>query len=255
MSNNVTLTATGATLRIQLNRPDELNALNFLLLEELRDALQEEAPKPEYRLVVLSGAGRAFSAGADLRVEPGELNVKEALSELYNPIILAIQALQKPVVAVIDGVVAGAGLSLALACDLRIGTVASRYMVGFHGIGLTLDAGMSWFLPRLIGDARARELALLNRTISGPEAREYGLLSELVSSVDDAEPVLTQLAAGPTAAFWRTKTALAASWDNSLATQLEVEAQLQHEAASTPDFQEGIAAFHQRRDPNFGGTE
>lgn len=255
MDTYVTLNPDGAILRIQLNRPDELNALNFELLRQLRDAVQIEAVKDAYRLVVLSGAGRAFSAGADLRVEPGELNVKQALSELYNPIVLALQALQKPVVAVIDGVVAGAGLSLALACDLRIGTVDSRYVVGFHGIGLTLDAGMSWFLPRLIGDARARELALLNRTITGPEAREYGLLSELVNSAEDAEPVLTQLAAGPTAAFWRTKTALAASWDNSLATQLEIEAQLQHEAAGTPDFAEGIAAFQQRRAPSFGGKE
>lgn len=255
MSNYVTLTAEEATLRIVLNRPDELNALNFALLEQLRDALHEEATKPEYRLVVLSGAGRAFSAGADLRVTPGELDVKRALRELYNPIILAIQALQKPVVAVIDGVVAGAGLSLALACDLRFGTVNSRYVVGFHGIGLTLDAGMSWFLPRLVGDARARELALLNRTITGPEAREFGLLSELVTTAADAEPFLAQLAAGPTAAFGRTKTALAAAWGNALATQLEVEAQLQHEAAGTPDFTEGIAAFQQRRTPRFGGTE
>lgn len=255
MDTYVTLNPDGAILRIQLNRPDELNALNFELLRQLRDALQNEAVKPEYRLVVLSGAGRAFSAGADLRVEPGDLNVKEALSELYNPIVLAIQALQKPVVAVIDGVVAGAGLSLALACDLRIGTVASRYVVGFHGIGLTLDAGMSWFLPRLVGDARARELAFFNRTISGPEAREYGLLSELVTNVAEAEPFLQQLAAGPTAAFWRTKTSLATAWDNSLATQLEVEAQLQHEAAATPDFAEGIAAFQQRRTPTFGGEE
>lgn len=253
MSANVTTTQNGSILHIQLNRPDELNALSFELLEELKVALTSEAVKDEYRLVVLSGNGRAFSAGADLRSFPPDVNVEDVLNTLYNPIVLAIQQLAKPVVAYIDGVVAGAGLSIALACDLRFGTPNSTYVVGFHGIGLTLDAGMSWFLPRLVGDARAKELVYLNRTISGADARDYGLLSELVSDHAEAEVLYTHLAGGPTAAYARTKQSLAATWSASLDEQLQTEAALQLRAAATDDFREGIAAFTERRPAKFGG--
>lgn len=249
----VTVTNDAPILRLELNRPAELNALNFELLAELREALEQHATDPAYRLVVLSGSGRAFSAGADLRVMPAEVNVADALTNLYNPVISAIATLPKPVVALIDGVVAGAGLSLALACDIRIGTANSKYVTGFHGIGLTLDAGMSWFLPRLLGSARAAELTLLNRTIDAKEARDIGLISLNVDTRGDAEPVLAQLAAGPTAAFARTKQQLLATWNHSLPEQLTLEAQLQQEAAATADFAEGILAFAERRNPNFGG--
>ena len=253
MSALVTVTKAGPLLRLELNRPDELNALSFPLLAELRDAFAAHAHSSEIRAMVLSGAGRAFSAGADLRVMPADINVEQALAELYNPIVHTIATLNKPVVALIDGVVAGAGLSLALACDLRIGTARSQYVAGFHGIGLTLDAGMSWFLPRLLGSARAAELTLLNKTINAEEARHIGLISELVNTREDAEPLLAALAAGPTQAFARTKQELRASWGNTLEQQLALEATLQQEASETADFAEGLRAFAERRTPNFGG--
>lgn len=253
MSALVTVTKDLPILRLELHRPNELNALSFELLAELKTALDEHAHNPEYRAVVLSGAGRAFSAGADLRVMPADVNVEQALSELYNPIVHTIATLPKPVVALINGVVAGAGLSLALACDLRIGTKQSSYVAGFHGIGLTLDAGMSWFLPRLVGEARARELTLLNRTITAEEARHMGLLSALVDTPADAEPILTALAHGPTQAYARTKQELLATWEHTLPEQLALEARLQQEAANTADFAEGVQAFAERRAPRFGG--
>jgi 2-(1,2-epoxy-1,2-dihydrophenyl)acetyl-CoA isomerase len=221
----------------------------------LRDALKE-ARDPEVRAVVITGAGRGFSAGQDLK-EFGETpDVSDALRESYHPNVLAIRALEKPVIAAVNGVCAGAGLSLACVCDFRIAADNASFVPGFIGIGLVPDAGGTFFLNRLLGASRAFEWMTSNRRLTAAEAHAWGLVSEVVEADNlpaRAAEVAAFYAALPTRGVGMTKRLFDHAEGATLEEQLEFEAQLQAAATKTEDFQEGVAAFLEKRDPRFTG--
>jgi 2-(1,2-epoxy-1,2-dihydrophenyl)acetyl-CoA isomerase len=245
----------GAVHTITLNRPDVLNAFNRALHAALREALKE-ARDPEVRAVVITGAGRGFSAGQDLK-EFGEAgDVSEALRQSYHPNVLAIRALEKPVIAAVNGVCAGAGLSLACVCDLRIAADDAAFVPGFIGIGLVPDAGGTFFLNRLLGASRAFEWMTSNRRLTAAEAHAWGLVSEVVEAgrlQARAAEVAAFYAALPTRGVGMTKRLFDHATTATLDEQLEHEAQLQAAATQTEDFREGVAAFLEKREPKFTG--
>jgi 2-(1,2-epoxy-1,2-dihydrophenyl)acetyl-CoA isomerase len=246
----------GAVLTITLNRPEVYNAFNRDLHRALAAALKE-ARDAEVRAVVLTGAGKGFCAGQDLKEFqslPG--GVGQALRSTYHPNILAIRALEKPVIAAVNGACAGAGLSLAAACDIRIAADDTTFVPGFIGIGLIPDAGGSWFIHRLLGFARAFEWMSSNRRLPAAEALAWGLVSEVVPA-DGLSARAAELAAFysglPTKAIGMTKRLFDHAFTASLEEQLEMEAQLQTAATQTHDFTEGVAAFLEKRSPQFDG--
>ena len=247
----------GAVLTITLNRPDVFNAFNAALHAGLRAAL-EEAAAPDVRAVVITGAGRGFCSGQDLK-EFQEMpeSIQERLERTYHPNIRAIRALEKPVIASVNGPCAGAGLSLAAACDIRIAADVATFVPGFIGIGLVPDSGGSWFVHRLLGFARAFEWMTSNRKLSAAEALAWGLVSEVVES--DGLAARTAELAGfyaglPTRGVGLTKRLFEHAYDASLEEQLALEAELQQEATGTADFAEGVQAFLEKRPPRFSGS-
>ena len=256
MADEVLTARDGAVLTITLNRPDVYNAINRAMHEHLAAALADAAD-PDVRAVVLTGAGRGFCAGQDLRdfqELPG--GVRQALEETYRPNIRAIRALEKPVVAAINGACAGAGLSLACACDVRVASSDASFVPGFIGIGLVPDAGGTWFIHRLLGFARAFEWMVSNRRLSAGEALDWGLVSEEITA-DGFEARVSELAAWyaalPTRGVAMTKQLFEHAYSASLEDQLELEAELQQTATQTEDFREGVQAFLEKRAPNFLG--
>jgi 2-(1,2-epoxy-1,2-dihydrophenyl)acetyl-CoA isomerase len=245
----------GAVQTITLNRPDKLNAFTRAVHEGLRDALRA-ARDPEVRAVVITGAGRGFCAGQDLG-EFGELpDVGAGLRATYHPNVLAVRALEKPVLAAVNGVCAGAGLSLACACDVRIASDAATFVPGFVGIGLVPDSGGTYFVHRLLGAPRAFEWMASNRRLTAAEAHAWGLVSEVVEADAFAARVAEAAAtwaAGPTRAIGMTKRLFDHADTATLEEQLELEAQLQTAAAQGEDFREGVAAFAGKRAPEFRG--
>jgi 2-(1,2-epoxy-1,2-dihydrophenyl)acetyl-CoA isomerase len=253
----VEVTRAGAVQTITLNRPDKLNAFTRALHAGLLEALKQ-ARDPEVRAVVITGAGRGFCAGQDLTEfgELGEGDVGAGLRATYHPNVLAIRGLEKPVIASVNGVCAGAGLSLAAACDVRIVSDAASFVPGFVGIGLVPDAGGTYFVHRLLGAARAFEWMTSNRPLSAAEAHAWGLVSEVVEA--DALAVRTaelagEYAARPTRAVGMTKRLFDHADTATLEEQLEWEAELQTAAAEGEDFREGVAAFLEKRPPRFTG--
>jgi 2-(1,2-epoxy-1,2-dihydrophenyl)acetyl-CoA isomerase len=243
---------------ITLDRPDALNALTIPLKHQLLAALDRSASDPAVRAIVLTGAGRAFCAGQDLRerLEPGAPPLEVELRERYNPIILAMRSLDKPIVGAINGVAAGAGASLAFACDLRLAADGASFLLAFGRIGLIPDSGATWFLPRLIGAARAAELALLGDAVTAADAERFGLVTRVVPAdrlLAEARALAAQLAGMAPRALALTKRALEQTWNASLEEQLETEAELQGIAGATADHAEGIAAFVEKRPPRFTG--
>jgi 2-(1,2-epoxy-1,2-dihydrophenyl)acetyl-CoA isomerase len=249
------VTREGAVQTITFNRPDKMNAFNRALHVALRDALKE-ARDPEVRAVVITGAGRAFSAGQDL-TEFGETgDVGAALRETYHPNVLAVRALEKPVIAAVNGACAGAGLSFACACDIRIAADAASFVPGFIGIGLIPDAGGSYFIHRILGAARAFEWMTSNRRLTAAEAHAWGLVSEVVEA-DALQARAAELAAFyaamPTRGIGMTKRLFDHAGTATLEEQLEMEAQLQAAATQSDDFREGVTAFLEKRPPKFTG--
>jgi 2-(1,2-epoxy-1,2-dihydrophenyl)acetyl-CoA isomerase len=246
----------GAVLTITLNRPDVYNAFTRELHEALAAALSE-ATDPEVRAVVITGAGRGFCSGQDLK-EFQELpgGIRERLEETYHPNIRAIRLLEKPVIAAINGATAGAGLSLACACDVRIASDQASFVPGFVGIGLIPDSGGSWFIQRLLGYARAFEWMVSNRRLSADEALIWGLVSEVVPHERFAKRV-TELAewyaALPTRAVAMTKRLFEHAHTATLEEQFQLEAEFQQAATESGDFAEGVQAFLEKRLADFRG--
>jgi 2-(1,2-epoxy-1,2-dihydrophenyl)acetyl-CoA isomerase len=251
----VEVTRDGAVQTITLNRPEVFNAFNRALHAALRDALKE-AHDPEVRAVVVTGAGRGFCAGQDLK-EFGEAgDVGDSLRATYHPNVLAIRALEKPVIASINGACAGAGLSFACACDFRIASDAASFVPGFIGIGLVPDAGGTFFINRLLGPSRAFEWMSSNRKLTAAEAHAWGLVSEVVEAdalAARAAELAAFYAALPTRAIGMTKRLFDHADTATLEEQLELEAQLQAAATQGEDFKEGVTAFLEKRAPNFTG--
>jgi 2-(1,2-epoxy-1,2-dihydrophenyl)acetyl-CoA isomerase len=249
----------GAVLTLTLNRPDVYNAFNRALHAALAEGLAEAAD-PSVRAVVITGAGKGFCAGQDLK-EFSELSgtgsIGDGLEATYHPNIRAIRALEKPVIAAVNGVAAGAGLSLAVACDVRIAADTATFVPGFVGIGLVPDSGGSWFLHRLLGFSRAFEWMTSNRRLSAAEALEWGLVSSVLPAEGFAEGVkehAARWAEAPTRAVALTKRLFEQAFTNGLEEQLALEAELQGEASGTNDFGEGVAAFLEKRPPRFTGS-
>ena len=252
----VETTRDAAVLTITLNRPDVLNAFNAAMHAGLAAALKE-ARDPDVRAVVLTGAGRGFCVGQDLtefREEAGDIGGR--LRATYHPNVLALRALEKPVVAAVNGPAAGAGLSCAGACDLRSASDQATFVPAFINIGLIPDSGGSFFVTRLLGYARAFEWLTSGRRLSAAEAQAWGLVSEVVEHErlsERAAEVAASLAAMPTRGIGMTKRLLDRAAASALEDQLEWEAQLQTAATRTEDFAEGVAAFLEKREPRFRG--
>jgi 2-(1,2-epoxy-1,2-dihydrophenyl)acetyl-CoA isomerase len=248
----------GAVATITLDRPDALNALTIPVKVALLEAFRSIGEDRSIRAVILTGAGRAFCAGQDLaeREDPDAPPLDVELRERYNPIVRAIRTLDQPVIAAVNGVAAGAGASLAFACDLRIAAADARFVLAFGRIGLVPDSGATWFLPRLVGAARAAEIALVGDPIDADEALRIGLVNRVVpadSLVAEAQAMAERLAAGAPRANAMTKHSLQRSWSIDLDDALEGEARLQGEAGATADHAEGLAAFREKRPPRFTG--
>jgi 2-(1,2-epoxy-1,2-dihydrophenyl)acetyl-CoA isomerase len=247
----------GAVLTVTLNRPEVYNAFNRALHDALREALTE-AQDPAVRCVVVTGAGKGFCAGQDLK-EFGQVSasIRDALEQTYHPNIRLVRALEKPVIAAVNGPAAGAGLSFACACDIRVASDTATFVPGFVGIGLVPDSGGTWFIHRLLGFARAFEWMCANTRLSATEALDWGLVSEVVPTASFESRVAelaAEWAARPTLAVGRTKQLFEHAFSASLEEQLALEAELQQASVATADFREGVGAFLEKRPPTFTGT-
>jgi 2-(1,2-epoxy-1,2-dihydrophenyl)acetyl-CoA isomerase len=258
----VELNVTDRVAWVTLNRPEALNAWTRQLGSELSEALDAAADDGDVRAIVLTGAGRAFSSGADLRAggefgEDGKPNVLSPLREVYNPLILRVRTIPKPVVAAVNGPAVGIGCSLALAADLIVASQSAYFLLAFVNIGLALDGGASAFLPERVGHARAAEIAFLGERIPAPLALEWGLINRVVADgeiIAAAGELASRLAAGPPGSYAAIKQTLAKQTYPHLEEQLDLEAVLQQERAKSNDFAEGVMSFLQKRQPEFTGS-
>ena len=252
---------TDGIARLTLNRPDRLNSFNTTMHLEVRAALSSIVDGAKARVLVLSGAGRGFCAGQDLgdrAVAPGgaAVDLGESIEKNYKPLVMTLRNLPMPVIGAVNGVAAGAGANIALACDLVVAARSASFVQAFAKLGLVPDSGGTWFLPRLVGTARAMGLAFLGEKLSAEQAAQWGLIWRCV---DDAEfaPVVDalarQLAAAPTLGLARTKQAIYESWGRSLEQQLDTERDFQRELGHSADYAEGVAAFGEKRAPLFTG--
>ena len=246
--------------RLTLHRPDKLNAFTAQMHGEVRDALARLGPEGA-RVLVLTGSGRAFCAGQDLSdraVAPGgaPVDLGESIARDYAPLVRTLRALPLPVLAAVNGVAAGAGANLALACDVVVAARSAVFVQGFNKLGLVPDCGGTWLLPRLVGNARALGLMLLGDKVSGEQAAAWGLIWQCVDDALLAETVdalAQRLAQGPTRGLARTKEAIYGGWQHSLSEQLDVERDLQQELGRSADYAEGVAAFRDKRIAQFTG--
>jgi len=245
----------GAVATITLNRPDKLNSFTAKLHADLLDVLQTADGDPSIRCVVLTGAGKGFCAGQDL----GDLdmnNLKDVLEEQYNPLLRQLTGMHKPIIACVNGVAAGAGANVALNCDIVIAAKSARFIQSFSQIGLVPDAGGTWILPRLVGQARAMALAMTAEPVKAEDAVSMGMIWKAVDDENLAESTAQlagSLAALPTVALAFIRRLLRDSSTNTLDEQLNLERDFQNAASKTEDFQEGVDAFLNKRKPNYSG--
>jgi 2-(1,2-epoxy-1,2-dihydrophenyl)acetyl-CoA isomerase len=246
---------------ITLNRPEKLNAFTAAMHADLRDALDRIRGDSSVRALVLTGAGRGFCAGQDLTETPqlafdAHFDVSATLEENYHPLVLGLRALPMPVICAVNGVAAGAGCNVALACDVVLAARSASFIEIFSRIALIPDAGGTYFLPRLVGQARAMALALTAEKVSAEQAEQWGLIWKCFDDdrlMPEARVLAVQLANGPTRAYGLIKQALYASSRNGLEQQLALEARLQRDAGASPDFREGVQAFLEKRPARFTG--
>jgi 2-(1,2-epoxy-1,2-dihydrophenyl)acetyl-CoA isomerase len=258
---SVLVSLEAGVLRLTLNRPEKLNAFNPDMHQALRQALERAAGESEVRAVLLTGAGRGFCAGQDLAerdVSSGAapIDLSVSLGSNYNPLVRRLRELPKPVVCAVNGVAAGAGANIALACDLVLAARSARFVQAFSRIGLVPDSGGTYFLPRLVGTARAVGLAMLAESIGAEQAEHWGLIWKAVDDArlaDEALVLARRLASGPTKGYGLLKKAINASSGNSLDAQLDLERDLQREAGFSEDYREGVSAFKEKREPRFKG--
>jgi 2-(1,2-epoxy-1,2-dihydrophenyl)acetyl-CoA isomerase len=253
----------GAIAKLELNRPERMNAWDTQFGLDLLDGVNAVGEDSGVRAVLIAGAGRAFSTGADLkagterRTADGHMDLYSVLTERYHPIITGIRRMPKPVVAAVNGAAAGIGLSLALACDLVIAAESAYFLLAFVNIGLVPDGGSSLLVPARVGFARATEMAMLGERLPARQALEWGLINQVWPDGElaaRAEELVTRLAAGPTRSYAGTKRQLNNWLYHQMDQQLEFEAGIQQEIAGSPDFAEGVEAFSQKREPRFSGT-
>jgi 2-(1,2-epoxy-1,2-dihydrophenyl)acetyl-CoA isomerase len=245
-------------LSLTLNRPEKLNAFNPEMHKQLRDALEKALDDAAVRAVLLTGAGRGFCAGQDLseRAADAPIDLAVSLGSNYNPLVRRMRALPKPIVCAVNGVAAGAGANIALACDIVVAARSASFVQSFAKLGLVPDSGGTYFLPRLVGSARAMGLALLGERLSAEDAERWGLIWKAVDDarlMDEAGALARSLAAGPTKGYGLVKKALHASAGNSLDSQLDLERDLQREAGFSEDYREGVKAFMDKRAPVYKG--
>jgi 2-(1,2-epoxy-1,2-dihydrophenyl)acetyl-CoA isomerase len=248
--------------RITLNRPDSLNAWNQPFGRELRRVIEADAADESVRAVLITGAGRGFSSGADLKAgfdqaDDGMPDLRKELVELYHPIIAGVRRLEKPVVAAVNGPAVGIGASLALACDLVLAAESAYFGLAFVNIGLMPDGGSTLFVPAAVGKARAFQMAMLGERVDSARALEWGLVNFVHpddTMLDEAVALAGKLAAGPTRSYAGSKRALNRMLYPDLEGQLDLEADLQHALARTKDFQEGVLAFVEKREAEFQGV-
>lgn len=246
-------------LSLTLNRPEKLNAFNEEMHRALQAGFMRARDDDAVRAVLLTGAGRGFSAGQDLGdrdPSKGPPDLGHTIDTFYNPLARLIRNLQKPVICAVNGVAAGAGANIALCCDIVIAARSARFIQAFIKIGLIPDSGGTWSLPRLIGEARAKALALTGEPIIAATAAEWGLIWRVVDDAElmtEAMALAKNLAAGPTRGMGLTKRAIQDSWTHSFDQQLDLERDLQREAGRSADYAEGVAAFLAKRKPEFKG--
>lgn len=261
MPNLIDHSLANGILKIKLNRPDKLNSFNRAMSLELIEALKQAALDPAVRAVILTGEGRGFCAGQDLadalpKDKSVALNLGEIVRDCYNPAINLIRSTEKPFIAAVNGVAAGAGANLAFACDFVVAATDASFIQSFSKVGLIPDSGGTFMLPRLVGMARATALTMLGEKLSAQRALEIGLIyavAEPAQLQSQAAALAGQLAQLPTRGLGLTKRAFNASLSNTLQEQLAMEESLQREAGYTADFKEGVSAFLEKRPPNFLG--
>ena len=251
----------GGIARITLNRPDRLNSFTTAMHAELRDALAKVREDASVRVLLLTGSGRGFCAGQDLsdravKADAATVDLGESIEKNYRPLVLGLRALPIPVVCAVNGVAAGAGANIALACDIVVAAKSASFIQAFCKIGLVPDSGGTFFLPRAIGTARAMGLALLGDKLPAVEAAAWGLIWKCVEDAElpaTVDALLAHFANAPTRGLAGTKQAIYAAADNTLAAQLDLERDLQREMGRSADYREGVAAFLGKRPPQFTG--
>ena len=260
MYEKINLAIADGLATLTLNAPDKLNAVSRKMIAELKECWEGLAGDDAVRAVLLTGAGRGFCAGADLadpdRESGATADSGAALDKFFNPVIRTMRAMPKPIIAAVNGVAAGVGMSFVMASDIAVAAKSASFLQAFARIGLLPDGGSTWFLPRLVGDARARALAMLAPQISAEQAKQWGLVWDVVEDADlmkAATDVARRLADGPTLSLARIKEAMNRASTSTLAGQLDVERDFQRELGKSADFKEGVAAFLAKRKPVFKG--